>query len=148
MIFRKKITNVSAHFLDNIDVGIDMNKKLLFTESHEWLDIQGETAIIGISDYAQGELGDIVHIDFTKEIGDTIDAEEIFATIESVKTVSDCYSPINGTITEINEELQNNSEIINSDPYEAGWIIKIKMTDSSEADKLMDEDKYKTFLSE
>jgi len=118
---------------------------LKYTKDHEWIKIDGDQAWIGITDYAQNELGDIVFIEVETE-GETLDKEETFGTIEAVKTVSDMFMPVSGEILEFNETLEQNPEIVNNDPYGEGWIIKIKITNSSEIDDLLDAAAYKELI--
>ncbi len=119
--------------------------KLKYTKDHEWVKIEGDTAIIGITDFAQHELGDIVFVEVDTE-GETLDKEETFGTIEAVKTVSDLFMPVGGEILEFNEALEATPDIINKDPYGDGWIIKIKITDAAEADDLLSADAYKDLI--
>ena len=104
---------------------------LKYTKDHEWIKIDGDVATVGITDFAQGELGDIVYVEVETE-GETLDSHEVFGTIEAVKTVSDLFIPIAGEVVEFNAELESNPELINSDPYGKGWIIKVKMSDVSQ----------------
>jgi|SRR5690554_450096 len=119
---------------------------LFYSKEHEWVRVEGEEAYIGISDYAQHELGDIVYVELP-EIDDEFEAEEDFGVVESVKAVSDLYMPVGGTIIEVNEELEDEPELINNDPYES-WIIKIKMNDKSELDDLLSGEEYQTYCAE
>jgi glycine cleavage system H protein len=116
--------------------------ELKYTKDHEWVKIEGDVAIVGITDFAQGELGDIVYVEVETE-GETIDKEEVFGTIEAVKTVSDLFMPLSGEIIAFNSELEETPEVVNEDPYEKGWMIKIKMSDKSEVDDLMSAEDYK-----
>ncbi len=118
---------------------------LKYTKDHEWVKINGNTATIGITDFAQGELGDIVYVEVETE-GDTLGQEEVFGTIEAVKTVSDLFMPVSGEITEFNSALESNPEAVNSDAYGAGWLIKVNMSDTSEVDSLLTADQYKAIL--
>jgi len=115
--------------------------ELKYTKDHEWIKVDGDTATIGITDFAQSELGDIVYVEIETE-GESLDAEEVFGSIEAVKTVSDLFMPIAGEVVEINEEIESNPEVINSDAYGAGWLIKIKISDASELDGLLDASAY------
>ena len=117
-------------------------ENLKYSHDHEWLKMDGEIAIIGITEYAAEQLGDIVFVD-VNTVGDTIAQNEVFGSIEAVKTVSDLLLPISGEIVEFNEELEANPALINSDPYNAGWIIKIKPTNVSEMDALLTAEQYK-----
>lgn len=114
---------------------------LKYTKDHEWIRVEGDEALVGITDFAQGELGDIVFIDVDTE-GETLDKEEVFGSIEAVKTVSDMYMPISGEVVAFNEDLEDAPETVNSDPYGKGWIVKIKIADSSELDDLLSADAY------
>ena len=115
---------------------------LKYTEDHEWVRVEGDTGIIGITDHAQSELGDIVYVDIEEEL-DAIESGESFGTIEAVKTVADLYAPCSGQVIEINSKLEDNPELINSDPYGEGWILKFKLSDPSELDDLLDVGEYK-----
>lgn len=114
---------------------------LKYTKEHEWIRIEGDTATIGITDFAQGELGDIVYVEIETE-GETLDQEEVFGTIEAVKTVSDLFMPVSGEVAEFNSKLADEPEVVNSDPYGEGWMIKVKMSDPSEADSLLSASDY------
>jgi glycine cleavage system H protein len=118
---------------------------LKYTKDHEWIKIDGNEALIGITDYAQNELGDIVFIEVETE-GETLDKEETFGTIEAVKTVSDLFMPVSGEVLEFNEALEQSPEIVNNDPYGDGWIIKVKIADPSELDDLLDAAAYKDLI--
>lgn len=114
---------------------------LKYTKDHEWVRVEGDTATIGITDFAQGELGDIVYVEVETE-GESLDQEEVFGTVEAVKTVSDLFMPISGEVIEFNTDLESNPEVVNSDPYGAGWMIKIKMSNPSEIEDLLDAAAY------
>ena len=118
-----------------------------YTNEHEWIRLEGDTAYVGITDYAQQQLGDIVFIDVTTE-GETLDKGGVFGTIEVVKTVSDLFLPIGGEILEVNPQLEEHPELVNQDPYGEGWIIKLKPTDASELDDLLDAAGYKEIINE
>lgn len=120
-------------------------ENLKYTKDHEWVKVDGEEAIIGITDFAQSELGDIVFVEVETE-GETLDQEDAFGTIEAVKTVSDLFMPVGGEVLEFNEALEDAPELINSDPFEKGWIIKIKMSEASELDGLMSAEEYKAMI--
>ena len=120
-------------------------EELKYTKDHEWILVDGDQATIGITDYAQGELGDIVYVEI-ESIGDELQKEEIFGSVEAVKTVSDLFIPVSGEITEMNENLEDNPELINDDPYGDGWIIKMKINDSNELTDLLDADEYKELI--
>lgn len=114
---------------------------LKYTKDHEWVKIEGDTATIGVTDFAQGELGDIVYVEIETE-GETLAKEEVFGSIEAVKTVSDLFMPISGEVIEVNEEIESNPEVVNSDPYGAGWMVKVKVSDTSELDALLSATDY------
>ena|SRR4051812_3345008 len=119
--------------------------ELKYTKDHEWIKIEGDTAVIGITEFAQGELGDIVYVDVTS-VGKEVAREEVFGTVEAVKTVSDLFMPLTGTVTELNPALDNQPELVNSDPYGDGWMVKITIKDASEVDSLLSADAYKTLV--
>lgn len=114
---------------------------LKYTKDHEWVSVDGDIATVGITAFAQGELGDIVYVEIETE-GETLDKEEVFGSVEAVKTVSDLFMPLSGEIIEFNSELESAPETVNSDPYEAGWMIKMRLSDLSELDALLDADAY------
>jgi glycine cleavage system H protein len=120
-------------------------ENLKYTEDHEWLRVEGEFAFVGITDYAQHELGDIVFVDITTE-GETLGKGEVFGSIEAVKTVSDIMLPVGGEIVEVNAALESDAAIVNSDPYGEGWLVKIKVTDAAEADTLLDAAAYHNLI--
>jgi glycine cleavage system H protein len=124
---------------------MNIPESLKYTKDHEWIKIEGDVAIIGITDFAQGELGDIVYVEVETE-GETLDKEEVFGTVEAVKTVSDLFMPISGEIIEFNTELEANPEAVNTNPYEDGWMIKVKIADSSEVDTLLSAAEYKELV--
>ena len=119
--------------------------ELKYTKEHEWVKLDGNTAVVGITDYAQGELGDIVFVELPS-VGDTITQNEPFGTLESVKAVSDLIAPINGTIESVNEELESKPELLNEDPYGEGWIIKIKISDQIELENLLSSEDYASLV--
>ncbi len=119
--------------------------ELQYTKDHEWIKIDGDTALVGITDFAQHELGDIVYIDIST-VGQTINEGEVFGTIEAVKTVSDLFMPVTGTILEVNEALNNKPELVNTDPYSDGWIVKVQLT-ADTTGELMTADKYSQTVS-
>ena len=119
-----------------------MPDDLLYTKDHEWVRVEGDIAFIGITDFAQGELGDIVYVE-VETVGDTLDAEEVFGSVEAVKTVSDLFMPVGGEILEVNDGIESAPESVNSDPYGDGWIVKIRITDVSELDGLLPAEAYK-----
>lgn len=118
-----------------------------YTNEHEWIRLEGDEAYVGITDYAQEQLGDIVFVDVTTE-GETLGKGEVFGTIEVVKTVSDLFLPIGGEVLEINPELEEHPELVNKDPYGDGWLIKIKPTGTTEMDELLDAEAYKQIINE
>lgn len=115
---------------------------LKYTKDHEWIKIDGDIATIGITDFAQSELGDIVYVE-VETVGDSLDKDEVFGTVEAVKTVSDLFLPLTGKIIEFNEELEDEPEMVNEEPYEKGWMIKMEITDHEEVKELMDAEAYK-----
>lgn len=115
---------------------------LKYTKDHEWIRVEGDIATVGVTDYAQSELGDIVYIEIETE-GENLDQEEVFGTVEAVKTVSDLFMPISGEVVEVNGSLSDAPETVNSDPYGDGWMIKVKIGDASEIDGLLSADDYK-----
>lgn len=119
---------------------------LKYTKDHEWIKVEGDVATIGITDFAQGELGDIVYVEIETE-GETMDAEEVFGTVEAVKTVSDLFMPVSGEIVEFNAALEDNPQMVNEDPYGEGWMIKVKISDSSELEQLLSADDYQGVIS-
>ena len=125
---------------------MNVPKDLKYTKDHEWVKIKGEIAIIGITDFAQGELGDIVYIE-VDTLNETLEKEEVFGTVEAVKTVSDLFMPISGEIIEFNESLETNPEKVNEDPYNEGWIIKLKVNDMSDLDDLLSPSDYESSIS-
>jgi glycine cleavage system H protein len=129
--------------------GIKMNtpKELRYSEEHEWVKVEGEQARIGITDFAQSELGDIVFVELP-EVGDEIKANEPFGSVESVKTVSELYAPISGKVVAINEDLSDNPEFVNESPYEKAWMIVIEPTDAGEMDSLMTAEQYEEMINE
>lgn len=118
---------------------------LKYTKDHEWLRVEGDVAVIGITDFAQSELGDIVYVEI-ETVGETLGAEEVFGSVEAVKTVSDLFMPISGEILEFNESLEANPEAVNKDPYGDGWMIKVKMSNPAEMDGLMDAAAYEALV--
>lgn len=119
--------------------------ELKYTKDHEWLRIEGDLAVVGITDFAQSELGDIVFVDIQTQ-GETLAKEEVFGAIEAVKTVADAFMPVSGEIVEVNPELEGAPELVNSDPYGAGWMIKIKFSDPSEIDTLLSAEQYEEII--
>lgn len=121
---------------------MNIPENLKYTKDHEWIKVNGEEAYVGITDYAQNELGDVVFVEIETE-GEKLDKEEVFGTVEAVKTVSDIFMPISGEVEEVNPKLEDTPEIVNKDPYGEGWLIKVKISDKSELDDLLDASKYK-----
>ena len=120
-------------------------ENLKYTKDHEWIRLEGDTAYIGITDFAQGELGDIVYVEIETE-GEELSQEEIFGTVEAVKTVSDLFMPVSGKIVEVNPGLQTNPEAVNKDPYGQGWMIKVAISNTAELGDLLSADAYKTLI--
>ena len=120
-------------------------ENLRYTKDHEWIRLEGDTAIIGITDFAQKELGDIVYVEI-ETVGKSLSAETIFGSVEAVKTVSDLYLPVSGTITELNPALAASPELVNSDPYNAGWMIKMKVDNPADVQSLMDASAYSDLI--
>jgi glycine cleavage system H protein len=124
---------------------MNIPNNLKYTKDHEWVVIDGDVATIGITDFAQKELGDIVYVE-VETLDQTLDKDEIFGTVEAVKTVSDLFLPLSGEVIEFNEALETEPELVNSDPYGDGWMIKVKISDRSEIDGLMSADDYKSLI--
>jgi glycine cleavage system H protein len=117
----------------------------LYTKDHEWLRIEGNTGYVGVTDFAQGELGDVVFIEI-ETVGETLNKEDVFGTIEAVKTVSDMFMPVSGEILELNAALEESPDVVNKDPYGRGWMVKIKITNPSEVANLLSPEQYKAIL--
>jgi glycine cleavage system H protein len=130
-----------------VKIKIDMNipSELKYTKDHEWVKIEGDVAFVGITEFAQSELGDIVYVEI-ETIGETLQQEEVFGSVEAVKTVSDLFMPLSGEILEFNEALEGNPELVNSDPYGEGWMIKLKLTDAAQYDQLLDAATYEGLI--
>lgn len=126
---------------------MEFPEELKYTEEHEWVMVEEDLAVIGITDFAQDALGDVVFVELP-EVGTTLEAGKAFGVVESVKAVSDIYAPISGTVEEVNEDLVDTPEILNTSPYEDGWMIKIKMADSGDVEGLMDADGYQALIAE
>jgi glycine cleavage system H protein len=124
---------------------MNLPENLKYTKDHEWVLIEGDVATVGITDFAQGELGEIVYVEIETE-GETLEIEEVFGTIEAVKTVSDLFMPLSGEIIEFNDKLEETPESVNEDPYETGWMIKIKLSDDSQLSDLLDPEAYKELI--
>lgn len=124
---------------------MNIPSELKYTKDHEWISIEGDVATVGITDFAQGELGDIVYVE-VETLDETLDQDEVFGTVEAVKTVSDLFLPLSGEIIEFNEALEDEPEKVNSDPYGDGWMVKIKMNDPSQVDGLLSDEDYKAII--
>jgi glycine cleavage system H protein len=124
---------------------MNLPEELKYTEEHEWIKVDGNIATIGITDFAQGELGDIVYIE-VNSIGNELNVSEIFGTIEAVKTVSDLFMPIKGTVLEMNSNIESTPEIVNEDPYDKGWIIKIEISENRDIENLLSADDYRKMI--
>ena len=124
---------------------MEFPKELKYSKDHEWLRVEGSVAYIGITEFAQGELGDIVFVDVDTE-GEELEKEEVFGSIEAVKTVSDLFMPINGEVLSFNKKLEDDPELINTDPYGEGWVIKIAISDVTELDELLDASEYQELV--
>lgn len=120
---------------------MNVPSELKYTKDHEWIKIEGDIATIGVTDFAQSELGDIVYVEIETE-GETLDEGEVFGTVEAVKTVSDLFMPLKGEVVEVNETIESEPEAVNDDPYGKGWMIKVKLDDPSAADNLLSADAY------
>ena len=118
---------------------------LKYTKDHEWLRVEGDVAVIGLTVFAQQELGDIVYVEI-ETVGETLEKEEVFGSVEAVKTVSDLFMPLSGEVLELNENLDANPELVNTDPYNDGWMVKVKISDQSELDDLLDSDAYSALI--
>ena len=125
---------------------MNIPSELKYTKDHEWIKVEGDIATVGITDFAQGELGDIVYVE-VETLDETLDVEEVFGTVEAVKTVSDLFLPLSGEIIEFNDSLEDEPENVNSDPYGDGWMIKIKISDASQIDNLLSAEDYKALIS-
>ena len=125
---------------------MNVPKELKYTKDHEWLSLDGEVATVGVTDFAQSELGDIVYVE-VETLDEMLEKEEVFGTVEAVKTVSDLFMPISGEVIEFNEKLETNPEVVNEDPYGEGWMIKIKVSDENELNELLSSDEYEGEIS-
>lgn len=126
---------------------MNIPENLKYTKDHEWVRVEGDEAYVGITDFAQRELGDIVYVE-VETVDEEIEEGEVFGTVEAVKTVSDLFMPISGTVLEFNEELEDAPESVNEDPYEKGWMIRLKLSDPSEVEKLLSAEDYKELIGE
>jgi glycine cleavage system H protein len=125
---------------------MNVPKELKYTKDHEWLSLDGDVATVGVTDFAQSELGDIVYVE-VETLDETLEKEEVFGTVEAVKTVSDLFMPISGEVIEFNEKLETNPEVVNEDPYGEGWMIKIRVSDENELNELLSADEYEGEIS-
>lgn len=126
---------------------MNIPEELKYTKDHEWISIDGEIATVGITDFAQRELGDIVYVE-VETVGETLDADEVFGTVEAVKTVSDLFLPVSGEIIEFNEDLEDTPEDVNAEPYSKGWMIKMKISNSDDLNQLLDSNQYRELIGE
>ena len=125
---------------------MNIPSELKYTKDHEWIKIEGSIATVGVTDFAQGELGDIVYVD-VDTLDDTVEEGDVFGSVEAVKTVSDLFMPLSGEVSEFNEELEDAPELVNTDPYGKGWMIKITILDDSQIEALLDAAAYKTLIA-
>ena len=126
---------------------MNIPEELKYTKDHEWISVDGEIATIGITDFAQRELGDIVYVE-VETVGESLDADEVFGTVEAVKTVSDLFLPVSGEIIEFNEDLEDTPENVNTDPYSKGWMIKLKVSNVEDISQLLDSSQYRELIGE
>ncbi len=124
---------------------MNIPSNLKYTKDHEWVSIEGDIATVGITDFAQKELGDIVYVE-VETLDQTLSKDEVFGTVEAVKTVSDLFLPLSGEVIEFNDSLESTPEVVNSDPYGKGWMVKVRFSDASEIDGLLTEEAYKTLI--
>lgn len=124
---------------------MNVPKNLLYTSEHEWIRVEGDEAVVGVTDFAQGELGDVVFIEIETD-GETLSQGDTFGTIEAVKTVSDLYMPVDGEVIEVNPALEDTPELVNTDPFKGGWMIRIRMTDPSQLEDLVSPDEYSSMI--
>ncbi|GAB4250682.1 MAG: glycine cleavage system protein GcvH [Vicingaceae bacterium] len=124
---------------------MNVPENLKYTKDHEWIRVEGDVAFVGITDFAQGELGDIVYVEIETE-GETLNKDDVFGTVEAVKTVSDLFIPVSGEVLEVNPNLESAPETVNTDPYGEGWMIKVKMSNPAELDELLTADQYKEII--
>jgi glycine cleavage system H protein len=124
---------------------MNIPQNLKYTKDHEWVRVEGDVAVIGITDFAQHELGDIVYVEI-ETVGENLDQEEVFGSVEAVKTVSDLFMPVSGEVIELNENLDASPELVNTDPYEQGWMVKVKMSNPSEVDALLSSSEYQDLI--
>jgi len=126
---------------------MNIPEELKYTKDHEWISIDGEIATVGITDFAQRELGDIVYVE-VETVGETLDADEVFGTVEAVKTVSDLFLPVSGEIIEFNEDLEDTPEDVNAEPYSKGWMIKMKISNPDDLNQLLNSNQYRELIGE
>ena len=126
---------------------MNIPEELKYTKDHEWISIDGEIATVGITDFAQRELGDIVYVE-VETVGETLDADEVFGTVEAVKTVSDLFLPVSGEIIEFNEDLEDTPEDVNAEPYSKGWMIKMKVSNPDDLNQLLNSNQYRELIGE
>ena len=126
---------------------MNIPEELKYTKDHEWISIDGDIATVGITDFAQRELGDIVYVE-VETVGETLDADEVFGTVEAVKTVSDLFLPVSGEIIEFNEDLEDTPEDVNAEPYSKGWMIKMKISNPDDLNQLLDSNQYRELIGE
>ena len=126
---------------------MNIPEEFRYTKDHEWISIDGEIATVGITDFAQRELGDIVYVE-VETVGETLDADEVFGTVEAVKTVSDLFLPVSGEIIEFNEDLEDTPEDVNTEPYSKGWMIKMKVSNPDDLNQLLDSNQYRELIGE
>ncbi len=124
---------------------MNIPENLKYTKDHEWVKVEGDEAVIGVTDFAQGELGDVVFVEIETE-GETLGKGEVFGTIEAVKTVSDLFMPVSGEVTEVNPGIEDDPELVNKEPYEGGWLVKVKISNADELNDLLDADAYKAHI--
>ncbi|HEV7348259.1 glycine cleavage system protein GcvH [Telluribacter sp.] len=124
---------------------MEFPEELKYTKDHEWIRLEGDEAVVGITDHAQNELGDIVYVD-VNTVGESLSKDDVFGSVEAVKTVSDLYLPVSGEILELNPDLDSSPEVVNNDPYKKGWMIRMRVSDPGEADGLMSADEYKQYV--
>jgi len=124
---------------------MNVPENLFYTKDHEWLRVEGDMGYVGVTDFAQGELGDIVFIEI-ETVGETLEKEEVFGTIEAVKTVSDMFMPVSGEILELNPALEESPDVVNKDPYGKGWMVKLKLSDPAQVKELLSAEQYKAIL--
>ena len=145
LILSRKISSKLIFLINQPYPIMNFPADLKYTKEHEWIRLEGDIATIGISDHAQSELGDIVYVE-VETVGETVEADAVFGTVEAVKTTSELYMPVTGEVIEFNEQLEDEPELVNSDPYGDGWIIKIKVANIADLDTLLDADAYQNEL--